>query len=180
MLNVFVTGRPGVGKTTVIKRTVEELDNMGYTCGGVFTPEIRIRGVRVGFELVDLATNSRGVLSHVDNPVGPRVGRYKVNLNDIRTVGVNAIEEAIKNADYIVIDEVGPMELLSRDFREAVLSAIKSQKPVLGVLHWKMQAPLVRVINSRSDVMVYEVTPQNRQSLYRTLVEKVVESIKRA
>lgn len=179
-MNVFVTGRPGVGKTTVIRRTVEELDKMGYTCGGVSTPEIRIRGVRVGFEIIDLATNSRGILAHVDNPAGPRIGRYKVNLNDIRRVGVNAIEEAIKNADYIVIDEVGPMELLSRDFREAVLSAIKSRKPVLGVLHWKAQAPLVKEVKSRSDVRVYEVTPQNRQSLHRTLVEKVVESIKRA
>lgn len=179
-MNVFVTGRPGVGKTTVIQRTVEELGKIGYICGGVSTPEIRIRGVRVGFEIINLATNNRGVLAHVDNPAGPRIGRYKVNLNDIRRVGVNAIEEAMKNADYIVIDEVGPMELLSRDFCEAVLSAIKGRKPVLGVLHWKSQAPLVREVKSRSDVRVYEVNPQNRQSLHRTLVKNVVESIKRA
>jgi len=180
VLNVFVTGRPSVGKTTVIRRTVEELDKMGYTCGGVSTPEIRISGVRVGFEIIDLATNNRGTLAHVDNPDGPRIGRYKVNLNDIRRVGVNAIKEAMKNADYIVIDEVGPMELLSRDFREAVLSAVKSRKPVLGVLHWRMQGPLVKEVKSRRDVRVFEVTPQNRESFHRTLVEKVVESIKRA
>ena len=169
-----------MGKTSVIRRTVEELNKMGYTCGGISTPEIRIRGVRVGFDIIDLSTNSRGILAQVDNPDGPRIGRYNVNLNDICRVGVNAIEEAIKNADYIVIDEVGPMELLSREFREAVLSAIKSRKPVLGVLHWKAQTQLVREVKSRSDVRVYEVTPQNRESLYRTLVEKVVESIKRA
>lgn len=179
-MNVFVTGRPGVGKTTVIRRTVEELEKMGYTCGGVSTPEIRIGGIRVGFEIVDLATNSRGILAHVDNPDGPRIGRYKVNLNDIRRVGVNAIEEAIKKADYIVIDEVGPMELLSREFRETVVSAINSRKPVLGVLHWKAQFPLVKEVKSRSDVRVYEITPQNRESLHRTLVEKVIEFIERA
>jgi len=179
-LNIFVTGRPGVGKTTVIQRTIDELQNLGYKHGGISTPEIRVEGIRVGFEIVNLATSSRGILAHIESPAGPRIGRYKVNLNDLRTVGVNAIEEAVKNADYVVIDEVGPMELLSKDFREAILSAIKSQKPVLGVIHWRMQVPLVKEIKSRSDVRIYEVTPQNRESLHRTLVEKIVESIKRA
>ncbi len=176
-MNIFVTGRAGLGKTTVIRRAVEELDGMGYRHGGICTPEIRVNGARVGFRIIDLATGKSGILAHVNNPSGPKIGHYRVNLYDVQAIGVNAIREAIKNADYIVIDEVGPMELLSKEFRDAVLSAVECPKPVLGALHWKRRDWLLKEVKDKYDVRIHRITPQNRESLHRTLVEEIVKSI---
>ncbi len=48
---VLLTGRPGCGKTTLIKRVVNEL---AVPAGGFYTEEIRERGERVGFKIITL------------------------------------------------------------------------------------------------------------------------------
>ncbi|MEM3047354.1 MAG: nucleoside-triphosphatase, partial [Candidatus Bathyarchaeia archaeon] len=133
---VFLTGMPGVGKTTVLLKTVKALEQRGLKPGGMISREAREGGLRVGFELLDVQTGRTGWLSHVRNPSGPVVGKYRVNLADLDSVGVKAIEEAVTRREVclVVIDEVGPMELFSSAFREAVRKALLSPKPLLGVL----------------------------------------------
>lgn len=52
----LVTGSPGVGKTTLIARVLENLrtSNPNLKIQGFFTREIRQEGERVGFEVVTL------------------------------------------------------------------------------------------------------------------------------
>lgn len=52
----FITGRPGVGKTTVLLNVANGLRDKGYSVGGMLSRELREEGARVGFELVDFAT----------------------------------------------------------------------------------------------------------------------------
>ena len=61
--NFLLTGRPGCGKTTVVRRVVERLS--GQCLAGFYTQEVRESGRRVGFEAVGLA-GSRMMLAHVD------------------------------------------------------------------------------------------------------------------
>jgi nucleoside-triphosphatase len=178
-LNIFVTGRPGVGKTSVVQRTMQALAELGYEAGGAYCPEIRVGATRVGFEVIDLKTGRKGILAHVNQPDGPRVGRYTVNLHDLSEVGAGAIIRAMEEADYIVIDEVGPMELHSRSFREAVTHTVEGPKPVLGILHHRLQDPLINNIKNRKDTAVYEVTPQNRESLHNIIAELIARGIER-
>lgn len=177
-MNFFLTGRPGIGKTTVLRNAMKTLSDFGYKAGGVYCPEIRVKGVRLGFEIIDIMTEKRGILAHIDQPTGPRVSRYRVNLKNLSEIGAAAIDRALIEGDYIVIDEVGPMELYSNEFGEAVLRAVEDPKPILGVIHWKMQHPLVRMIKSRKDVKVHEVTFNNRKTLHSVVVKEVLESIR--
>jgi len=50
--NLLVTGLPGVGKTTLIKKLAEALKSLHPV--GFYTEEIREEGERKGFELVSL------------------------------------------------------------------------------------------------------------------------------
>ena len=59
---LLLTGRPGVGKTTVVRRVVERLSR---PTGGFYTCELREGGRRTGFEIVTL-DGQRATLSHVD------------------------------------------------------------------------------------------------------------------
>lgn len=54
--NILITGRPGVGKTTAVERLVERARDRGKKVSGVFSPEIREDGERVGFRVVDIST----------------------------------------------------------------------------------------------------------------------------
>ncbi|NIL95684.1 MAG: NTPase, partial [Planctomycetales bacterium] len=49
-------------------------------------------------------------------------------------LGTDAVNRAIRSADLIVIDEIGPMEILSERFRQAVMEALESPKPLIGTL----------------------------------------------
>ena len=89
---VAITGRPGVGKTTLIQRVLERIS---LSAGGMTTQEIRKCGVRVGFSVTDLATGREGILAHLHQRTGPRIGRYRVNLRDLEQIGIEAIRHAI-------------------------------------------------------------------------------------
>ncbi len=93
-------------------------------------------------------------------------------------IGVHAIETAMEEADYIVIDEVGPMELQGTDFQQAVLKALGSSKPVLGILHWKMTHPIISAIKACRDAKIYELTRENRDSMHEVLVKEILKVLK--
>ncbi|NWF97298.1 MAG: DUF2478 domain-containing protein [Candidatus Thorarchaeota archaeon] len=106
---LLLTGNPGVGKTTVLLRVVEALKAKGYSVGGMISREVRSGGTRVGFEILDLASGRRGWLAHVNQPSGPQVGKYRVNLEDLNSIGAEAIANAVASSDVVAIDEIGPM-----------------------------------------------------------------------
>jgi len=171
---LLLTGSPGVGKTTVLLRVVEALKAKGYSVGGMLSREVRSGGARVGFEVLDLSSDRRGWLAHVNQPSGPQVGRYRVNLEDLNSIGVEAIGKAVEGFDVVVIDEVGPMELFSERFKEAVRRAVESGKVVVGVVHWKARDRLIEEVKKREDAEVIVVTYENRNKLHENIVGKAI------
>lgn len=172
---IFITGSPRTGKTTVLLKAAEQLSVRGYKLGGMISGEISEKGVRVGFEVRDYTSNKRGWLAHVCQPVGPRIGKYRVNLDDLNLIGVTAILNALKNADIVLIDEIGPMELFSESFRDAVQKAVNSSKPVLGTIHYRAQHNIIKQIKSRKDADVIEVTQETRAKLLISIVNKIIK-----
>ncbi len=172
---VFIlTGVPGSGKTTVLEKTVKALKIRGISVGGVVSQEVRECGIRVGFEIFDLATGKHGWLAHVGQKSGPKVGRYHVNMNDLESVGAQAIANALANADVVAIDEIGPMELFSEQFKVATGKALGGDKLVLAVVHFKEHDRLVVESKARADAEVFIVTERNRIELPDVLVEKAL------
>lgn len=55
----------GCGKTTLIKNIVQKLRNKGIPCDGFFTEELRVNGVRRGFDIVTLNHDSRYPLAYI-------------------------------------------------------------------------------------------------------------------
>ena len=164
---VLVTGRPGCGKTTLIKRVLNELPQR---FGGFYTEEIRDHGTRVGFKVVALE-GAEAVFAHVDFTTPERVGKYGLDLSALEAVGVNAIREAVRAERLIVIDEIGPMEIRSVAFREAVNDALDSELAILATIFLRSM-PFTNAIKSRPDLVLIEVSPNNRDRLVSQLSEK--------
>jgi nucleoside-triphosphatase len=172
-LRLFLTGEPACGKTTVIRRIVNILASQGMKVGGIISGEIRPGAVRVGFSLEDVLTHETGTLAHVNLSDGPRVGKYRVNLSDIERVGAGAIQRAIADADVIIIDELGPMELHSEPFIAAVEMALRSPKHLIGTIHKRASHRLVTAIKSNPNYQVIEVTVNNREQMPSKILEQV-------
>jgi nucleoside-triphosphatase len=166
--NLFVTGRPGVGKTTLIERVLEELD---VDAGGFVTKEIREGGKRVGFAIADLR-GPTGTLAHVSLESPFRVGKYGVDRDDLERIGVPAIEAAVERSPLVIMDEIGRMELCSEAFQQAVVRALDSPKPVFGTIQDRSNAFLDGV-RERDDVEVARLTEANRDGMTAVLAERL-------
>lgn len=165
---IILTGPPGVGKTTVVTRIVYELRKSGLSVGGVYSKERRSGRVRTGFDMTDLLTGERQVLADLKGE-GPRLGRYRVNLSTLANFASAAINEACARADIVVVDEVGPMELLSPEFRRSLKSVLNSRKPCIIVVHRTMNDPLVDEIRETPAAVSFEVSLQNRDALVKEI-----------
>ncbi len=146
----LVSGPPGVGKSTAVSKVVLRLKSAGVIVGGCTTAEKRSGGARTGFEIRDLTNGTTGELASTASRFGPRVGRYRVNLTDLARVGAAGIDGAASASEVIVIDEVGPMELVSPEFRRAVKRCIDSGKPMLAVAHERMEDDLLAELRSKA------------------------------
>ena len=146
----------------------------GVSLGGMISREVREKGVRVGFEILDLANNKRGWLAHVDQNNGPQVGKYRVDLQDLEGIGATAIIEATEKCPVIIIDEIGPMELFSDKFKKAVKHALESGKLVMAVIHAKAKDALIDEAKQREDSTIFTVTLNNRETLTEELVKQVL------
>ena len=171
----LVTGRPGVGKTTVLLNAANGLKTKGYSVGGMLSREVRQEGARIGFDIIDFATGQRGWLAHVNQSTGPQVSKYRVNLHDLDQIGVNAIRNALKDAEVVIADEIGPMELFSSAFRQVIKDVVDSQKLALGVIHHSARDPIIDSIKKRNDAQIIEVTVENRQELHNLIIQKAIQ-----
>ncbi|HEY48999.1 MAG TPA: NTPase [Dehalococcoidia bacterium] len=162
----LLSGKPGSGKTTIIK---EVLSRVGRSAGGFYTEEIRDRGVRQGFRIITLDGND-ATLAHVSIPSPYRVSKYGVDVGNINEVAVPSVREAIHNRDVVVIDEIGKMELFSEAFKDAVLEAIESGKKVLGTIILASH-PWADGVKRRVEVEIIPVARDNQHEVIKRLMQ---------
>lgn len=163
--NILLTGQPGSGKTTLIKRVLEKAN---FSVGGFFSNELRRGNQRVGFTL-DTLDGERGILAHVDLNTAQKVGKYYVDISSIDKVAVTAVQRALGEKAVIVIDEIGKMELLSEQFRAVLMEALDSPKPVLGTI-MKGKNTLTDSIKERQNVAVFQVNEETRSYLVNEIL----------
>jgi nucleoside-triphosphatase len=159
---LLLTGRPGIGKTTVIKAVAASL---GERAGGFYTEEIRESGGRKGFRLVTL-DGQTVVMAHVNlrGQGRPRVSRYAVDVEAIERVGVAALRRAMREGQIVVVDEIGKMELFCGPFKEAVLQAVSGPHTVVATAMSRPN-PWVDSLKAMPDVALWEVTAGNRDGM---------------
>ncbi len=181
-MKVIITGRPGVGKTTVFSKTIELLRDKGITVGGFVCPEIRRGGVRVGFDIIDILSGECSPLARVSGPNLPgvcvaKVGKYCV-LEDAVTVGCKAIDVALRAADVVGIDEVGPMELKLAKLRRCMERILKNPQVIaLIVLHRRLASNIGNLV--KGEHRLFWVTEDNRVELPNLIADIIANSVKK-
>lgn len=170
--NLLLTGLPGVGKTTVIRRVLQLLPK-NLKVEGFFTEEVREGGERVGFQIVTL-DGQKAWLAKKGFQSPRKVGKYGVDVKAIESVIIPTLKRAIEHSDLIVVDEIAKMELSHPVFAQVVWECIESSKPVLGVIQ-RSRLPFLDKVRSRGDVLLFEVTQQNRNELPEKIATEVLK-----
>jgi nucleoside-triphosphatase len=166
--NILITGLPGVGKTTLIKKLTEALKDFHPV--GFYTAEIREGGERKGFELISLE-GKRGLLSHKDIKSSYKVGQYGVDIKGFENF-LSSISFSNPSTRLIIIDEIGKMECFSAQFKKILKEILNSEKWVLATIAL-MGSGLIAEVKVREDVKIFEITKKNRDSLFLEILKEV-------
>lgn len=170
--NIFLTGRPGTGKTTLIYSAISALGEKGLM--GFYTEEIRAGNTRLGFKVKALS-GPEGLLAHVDVKSPHRVGKYGVDVTDFERVAIPAIDGYnMAEVSIIVIDEIGKMESFSERFKRKVIECLDSPKRVLATIALKGDA-FINSLKKRPDVTLIQITEKNRDQLRHAVIRELAK-----
>jgi len=167
-MKIFLTGRPGSGKSTVLMKVIEQLRAEGLKIGGIITPEIRVEGRRIAFKVVDLSSGKEGILASINQPTGPTVGKYRVNIPEFERVALPALSFALEECDITCVDELGKMEFFSTRFKQKIDEVLRSRRSVIAVVHYDYAKNYERIGT------LFQVTLENREEIVNTVVSKIV------
>ena len=155
---ILLTGRPGVGKTTVIRRLADLLSNRAIA--GFYTGEIREAGQRQGFGATTFSGGS-GVLAHVSLKSRQRVGRYGV---DVAAFEQLVLPELSRPCDLMLIDEIGKMECFSARFVDVVRGLLDGPTPMVATIAVS-GAGFIAEVKGRPDAEIWQVTRESREGM---------------
>ena len=170
--NLLLTGLPGSGKTTVIKKVIDILKSRDDAppMSGFYTQEVRKEGQRVGF-LIKTLKGREGYLAHKDFPSPFRVGAYGVSLENLENMVIPVIETA--DAGLLIIDEIGKMECFSEHFVRAVTEALDSPIPVIATISQKYDKT-IRTFKRRGDAALFTLSTKNRDQMPVIIVKSLL------
>lgn len=167
MMNIMLTGYPRVGKTTAIMKFLEKTKK---ECSGFYTEEIKNKnGRREGFKIVGISTGVEGTLAHINVESFRKVGKYFVDLEGFEAV---ALPEMDTEAELVVIDEIGKMELYSSKFKFQLLHNLNNQN-VLATITKKGGGSYIDLMKKRADIELIELTKKNRDEVVKELLKRI-------
>ncbi len=169
---LLLTGLPGVGKTTALRRAAKRLADLEIR--GFFTKEIRKGGVRMGFQIETFDGDS-AVLAHVGIRSPHRVSKYGVDVAALDRVLDDQFPSA--RGKVVLIDEVGKMECLSRRFVETVESLLESARVFVAAVALR-GGGFIDAIKRRQGNVLWRVDRTNREEMPARVAEWVRRSLR--
>ncbi len=109
---IIITGERGIGKTIFCRKLIEDVVLNGFTVAGILSPARFERGVKVGIDITDLATKQRFCLAKRRKLVDPKSATPGWEFDQEKLEWGNTILDIDFNPDLLIVDELGPMELI--------------------------------------------------------------------
>ncbi|MGV8906772.1 MAG: nucleoside-triphosphatase [Acetobacterium sp.] len=173
-MHIFLTGEIQVGKSTVIDKTLEQL-NIRY--GGFktyFGPE---RGSPDRILYMNSA-NKPIIFSEENSVVCFKDGCLpRVSTERFDTYGVELIRLARAKANLILMDECGNFERCAFEFQKEIIETLNGNQPVFGVIKLAGKG-WTDLLRNHKKVRLITVTRENRDELPKLLAYDLADWIK--
>jgi len=171
MRHVILTGEVGIGKSTVIKRTLHLL---GVHAEGIQTGAYEPRDAREKTLFLRAYGDDAKGCPFAQLPGGDKA--YAARCFD--AVGAHLLRRARRRGEMIVIDELGWLERDAAVYQQELRSTLDGSVPVLAVLR-KNKTEWADWIRARSDVALLTAREQNRDELPEQIAEVLRLQIKK-
>lgn len=113
---ILLTGPSGSGKTAWCMDLIQQARQVGYHPSGLVSPAVIIDGIKVGIDLIEVATGARQRLANRRDQATPwptlATKTPGWNFNPAVLTWGNNLLRAIHLSELLVIDELGPLEFL--------------------------------------------------------------------
>jgi len=152
---IIITGEIGSGKTTLISAISSQLTESGIKTGGIIASAIYENTTKVGYTILDIATDQKRQLSHIYDTEGlARVGRYFF-IPEALDFGRDALSvEKNRESQIVLIDEIGAWELQGQGWASCLneliincnmplIITVRKSYVALVIENWMLQNPLV-------------------------------------
>ena len=172
---ILLTGSAHQGKTTACWKAVSGIRTAGGKVAGFISPPLlSASGVKVGIEMLDLATGKRQIFARVVEPGQPAtVGVYAISEDAIDWAQKVLAAALLSGADWIVVDEIGLLELHRGDgfafALEPLADSVRIPNAIVVVREALADELAERL--GRTDVVRVQVTEKNREQIPARLVK---------
>ncbi|WP_461614061.1 nucleoside-triphosphatase [Clostridium sp. Marseille-QA1073] len=168
MKNLFLTGEIGVGKSTLLKKLIEKINT---SIGGYVTERVIDNNI-LKYNLISLYDGIEEY-SISQMPLNRHSNNPEVFLSSFNEGAFSILEKSFYERNVVIMDELGFMESKAYRFQNIVLRLLDSSKTVIGVLK-KRDCEFLNNIRNRKDVIIIEVTEENRNILLEKLITILV------
>lgn len=163
--NIIITGSPGTGKTTLIKRLARDL--IPLVIKGFFKESIVEYNVCKGFRIITLNYEEH-ILAHINIEGPDRMNMYGVHIEGFE----NLISEELRikpGIELFLIDEIGKMECMSTKFCLQLKKIFASDIPLIATTSIS-HIPGERKFQEQNNIKLIRLTLQNRDSLWKNVL----------
>lgn len=177
---ILLTGPRGAGKTTACWKAVPGLRATGIKIAGfVAPPLLNGTGGKTGIELLDLSTSIHYTFAKVVQPgETATVGAYRISPDAVEWARKVMAAALLADVDWLVIDEIGPLELRQGEGFAFVLEPLSDPVRVpnaIVIVREGLVGELAARVG-RLDTVVVNVSEENRVAVPGQLVRLVREA----
>ncbi len=152
---ILYVGAVHSGKTGRLERLVKRAQTQGRSVAGILAPSLWHDGKLLGFDVVDITTGERRPLATRTRHRVPTVGDFVFDPNGLALGRDALVTQKALNADLVVVDEFGPLELSGGGYRESVdRLACEASGTVLLVVRDDLSDAVGRLYHISEDRMI--------------------------
>ncbi|UCB46486.1 MAG: hypothetical protein JSV25_03415 [Spirochaetota bacterium] len=175
---IILTGHTGIGKSSICRRVCALASEKGYRISGILSPPLYDdSGLKVGFLAEKISDGEKWELARNDNnpsAKGPVWGQYTFSEKGFRKA-VRALKQGLSGKfDLIVLDEVGPLELLQgKGFRPFMDLLVKENQTDLLIVVRPTLIKEIQEVLKRNDIILFHAYIKNRNKLPSLIVDEL-------
>lgn len=167
MRPILIVGARDAGKTTLIRRLLSETSRpvRGFYTEKRLTDPPGTHSICLYPAWVD----REEYRNTPDNQVGRWNGQSMQPFPQVfDTLGVACLADVPPQA-LVVMDELGFLESQASRFTQAVLDTLNGSAQVIAAVKDRPDVPFLQAVLAHPQALVFRLTPDNRQALYRQI-----------
>lgn len=163
---ILITAKPRTGKSTLIQKLMNQIGIAN--CIGFYTEEIKENNLRIGFKL-KLMDGREELLALAGMNSEIKIGRYGIDIKRFEETCIPMLKQALDGKKVIIIDEIGPMQVVSQDFRDMLLQLADKNCNAFGTIFYE-SFPWIDDFKLHKNVQLIELNIENRDNIVYDLI----------